>query len=614
MDSYGGASGPIAALLRELDIHSSVGAPIIVDGRQWGVAVVSSRHEQLLPPDTEARIAAFTELVATAVSNSEARAETTRLTDEQAALRRVATLVAQSVAPHELFDAVTEEVGTLLDVDLAGMTRFVGEEGLTAVATWAARGEHPDVPGVWTVSGDRISPAILQTGRPAREDDWDTVEGPSGAFIRDQLGVRCSVASPIIVEGRTWGGLWVHSTTTRSLPADTEARLGNFTELVATAISNAQARADVRRLADEQAALRRVATLVARESPPDEVFAAVAEEVGLLLGVQDTRIIRYEPDETVTVMANWGELESGIPVGSRWQLDGQNVATMVFRTGRAARKDDYKDASGSIGDQTRQLGIRSAVGTPIVVEGRLWGAMLAGSLTAEALPAETESRIREFTALIATAISNIQARSDLAASRARIVASADEERRRVVRDLHDGAQQRLVHTIVTLKQARAEFERDPAIVRARVTEALENAEQATLELRELSHGIMPAVLTRGGVRAAVEALASRSPVPVDVDVSVGRLPAHIEATAYFVVAEALTNVSKHAQATTATACAHIVEDRFRIEVRDDGVGGARPECSGLLGLRDRLAVHGGRLRIESPQDAGTRLVAEIPLL
>jgi signal transduction histidine kinase len=218
----------------------------------------------------------------------------------------------------------------------------------------------------------------------------------------------------------------------------------------------------------------------------------------------------------------------------------------------------------------------------------------------------------QFTELVATAISNIEARSELAASRARIVAAADEERRRVVRDLHDGAQQRLVHTIITLKLARRAFKGGDDGT-GLLTEALEQAERATDELRELSHGVLPAVLARGGLRAGAEALASRTPVPVDIDVSTGPLPATIEATGYFVIAEALTNVAKHARATRAevTAC---VEDRtLRVRVSDDGVGGAQAGGAGLVGLADRVAALDGRLRVESPEAGGTLIAADIPV-
>jgi signal transduction histidine kinase len=257
--------------------------------------------------------------------------------------------------------------------------------------------------------------------------------------------------------------------------------------------------------------------------------------------------------------------------------------------------------------------IRSAVGSPIRVVGRLWGALMAASRQPEPLPADTESRIGKFTELIATAISNIQAREDVAASRARIVAATDEERRRVVRDLHDGAQQRMVHTIITLtaglRAVLNEDERAPTLL----TEALDHAKQATIELRELAHGILPAILTHRGLSAGVDALAPRMPVPVAIDVPADRLPAAVEATAYFVVAEALTNIAKYAHAGHVEVTARIEDATLAVQVRDDGVGGARPDGSGLVGLADRLAALHGRLRIESPAEGGTLVAADIPI-
>jgi signal transduction histidine kinase len=218
-----------------------------------------------------------------------------------------------------------------------------------------------------------------------------------------------------------------------------------------------------------------------------------------------------------------------------------------------------------------------------------------------------------FTELLATAISNTEARLEVAASRTRIVAAADAERRRVVADLHDGAQQRLVYTVITLKLARRALENETGEGLALVAEALEQAEDANEELRELAHGIHPAVLTVGGLRAGVEALATRVPVPVDNGVTVGRLPTAVEATAYFVVAEALTNVAKHAHADRAAVTARIEDGMLSVQVRDDGVGGARPEGNGLIGLADRVAALDGRLRVESPSDGGTLVAVAIPL-
>jgi signal transduction histidine kinase/ketosteroid isomerase-like protein len=606
-------TGPFVEDARRLGIRTAVGVPIVVDGRVWGIAFASSTADQPFADDAEARIAAFTELVATAIANAQARSELRTLVEEQAALGRVATLVAQGVASKPLFLAVTEEVGKLLDADLAGMIRYVSGETVTAVATWAAEGEHPEVRGLWSLEGDRLATTILNTGRPAREDDWSKVDGPIAGLIREQLGIRSSVGSPIVVEGRVWGALLVHLKPNQVFSRDTESRLASFTELVATAISNAQARTDVRRLAEEQAALRRVATLVARESSPDEIFAAVAEEVGRLLDVGDARMVRFEGDETATVVASWGELAGALPVGTHVSLEGDSAIALVFRTGRSARIDDFTNATGAFAASLRRLGVHSAVGAPIVVDGRLWGAMNTTSLTPEPIPAGTEARMREFTELVATAISNIKARSDLAASRARVVAAADEERRRVVRDLHDGAQQRLVHMMITLKLMRQALERGGGDAAALVTDAIDQAEQATTELRELVHGILPGVLMHGGLGAAVDALAARMPVPTAIDVSVGRLPAAIEATAYFVAAEALTNVAKHARAARAAVAATIEDGVLEVAVSDDGVGGADSEGSGLLGLRDRLAVLDGRLRVESPPGNGTLVAADIPL-
>ncbi|MEA2302983.1 MAG: hypothetical protein QOH43_263, partial [Solirubrobacteraceae bacterium] len=250
---------------------------------------------------------------------------------------------------------------------------------------------------------------------------------------------------------------------------------------------------------------------------------------------------------------------------------------------------------------------------PIVANGRLWGVIAASSKSATPFPPGTESQIAEFTELVATAIANTEARTEVAASRARIVTATDDERRRVVRDLHDGAQQRLVHTIITLKLARGARPNDGESADALVAEALDQAEQANAELRELAHGILPPVLARGGLRAGVDALVSRVHVPVDVAVAGERFPAEIEASAYFVVAEALTNVVKHSRARSAEVSARVEDGVLHLDVRDDGVGGARPDGTGLLGLTDRVAALGGRLRVESPPGRGTRIVATLPL-
>ena len=611
-ENYAQASPRISAQARALGIHSSVAAPIVVEGHLWGVMIASSITDDALPADTESRIAAFAELVATAISNSEARVEVERLAGEQAALRRVATLVARASPATEVFADVAREVGELLGAESAWMHRYEHDGNATVVATWGPGGSDLPVGTRFSLEGDSVVALVLRTGRPARFDDYTHAAGETGDIAR-KLALRSAVGSPIKVGGRLWGAMTAVTAQDEPLPADAGSQIDEFTELVATAISNAEARTEVGRLADEQAALRRVATLVARGSSPAEVFAKVAEEVGRLLGVESAWMHRYEPDGNSTVVAMWGELVDAFPVGTHLNLEGDNVGAIVRDTGQPARIDDYSHVTSPMGNYARESGVRSAVGSPIVVDGELWGSLTAVTLREEPLPAGAESRIGEFTELVATAISNVQARSELAASRARIIAATDEERRRVVRDLHDGAQQRLVHTVVTLKLARGALENDGGGALSLVTDALKHAEEATAELRELAHGILPSVLTRGGLRAGVVALASRMPVPVDIGISVERFPSAVEATAYFIVAEALTNVAKHAHARHAEVTARVTDGALRVQVRDDGVGGARPDGGGLLGLADRLGVLDGSLRVDSPCDGGTLIAADIPI-
>ena len=367
-------------------------------------------------------------------------------------------------------------------------------------------------------------------------------------------------------------------------------------------------------LAYEQAALRRIATLVTRGVPAAEIFDAVAEEVGPLLGAEIAAIQSYEPDGYTTLLGSWGKLRDAFPVGRRWKLQGDNVTTLVYRTERPVRLDRYEKATGSVPAEVRAAGVHSVVASPIVVGGRLWGVIVAATSRAKVLRTDAESRIWEFTELVATAISNVQARSDLAASRARMVAGADEERRRLARDLHDGAQQGLVHTIITLNLAqRAHDNEDHEGAWALVGEARRHAEQANAELRELAHGTLPSALTDGGLGRGIDALASRMSIPVELDIAVDRFGPLVEATAYFVVAEALTNVAKHSHAHRATVRARLKNRHLQVEVRDNGVGGARADGSGLGGLTERLAAVAGSLRIESPAHFGTVIAASIPV-
>jgi signal transduction histidine kinase len=535
------------------------------------------------------------------------------LAEEHAALRRLATLVARSASPEEVFAAAAEEVGHLLPVDFADLARYEPDGTITILATWGmTRGVLPSGARL-KLGGKNVSTVIARTGRPVRIESYADASGPIGLAVRE-AGIRSVVGTPIVVAGRLWGTTAAGSSLDESLPPDAEGRLASFTELLATAIANAESHAAVARLAEEQAALRRIATLVARGVPPEKVFAAVAEEVGRLLSVNFVHMGRYEPDRTVTVVAAAGSTTDYFPVGRRWGLGGKNLTTIVFETGLPARIDSYGDAFGPLGVTGRELGIRSSAGTPIIVEGEVWGIVTVGATSEHPLPADIDTRLGSFTKLVAMAVANAESRAALAASRARIVAAADESRRRIERDLHDGAQQRLVHAVIALKLAQRALSNGDANAGELVTEGLQHAEEANSELRELAHGILPAALTRGGLRAGVEALVSRVSLPVSVDVSVERLPAVVEATAYFVISEALTNVVKHARAAGAGVTARLENGELRVEVRDDGVGGAGGvHGTGLGGLEDRVSALHGRLVLESPRGAGTRLCALLPV-
>jgi signal transduction histidine kinase len=536
-----------------------------------------------------------------------------RVLAEHAALRRVATLVARRMPHEELFAAVTEEIGRLLPVEYAFMGRYEPDGTLLVVGAWGGAGDHAPVGSRRSIGEKNLVTIVFETAGSARIDNYADASGPLGVAARDS-GVRSAVGTPILVEGRMWGVVVAGSRAEEPLPADTEARLDSFTELVATAIANAESRAELARLAEEQAALRRVATLVARGVQPEEVFAAVTEEVVRVLPVDLARMGRYDSDGTVTFVAASGRTGAVFPVGVPLTLGGRNITTVVAQTGRSAWIDNMADASGPIGVAFRENGFRSAVGTPITVEGRLWGVMVVGSGLEERMPADTEKGLAQFTELLATAIANTEGRAALAASRARIVAAADESRRRIERDLHDGAQQRLVHAVIVLKLALRALSNADASAGELVAEALRHAEQANAELRELAHGILPAALTRGGLHAGVDALASRVSLPVSVDVSVERLPPGVEATAYFVISEALTNVVKHAHADSAMVMARIERGQLRVEVRDDGIGGARGgDGTGLGGLEDRVSALDGRLVLESSPGEGTRVCALLPL-
>jgi signal transduction histidine kinase len=352
-------------------------------------------------------------------------------------------------------------------------------------------------------------------------------------------------------------------------------------------------------LAEEQRALRSLAMLVARGASQSDVFDAVVAETARLLGQQQSSLHRYEDGYATLVAAYRGWAEDGM----RIPVEGETVTARVWRTGCAARVDGYDGLAGA--ETAHRQGLTAGAGAPIVVNGRLWG-LIAVAARDGALPAGVEDRLAQFAELVAAAIGNAESLAELTASRARVVATADETRRQLIRDVHDGAQQRLVNTVISLKLARSALSGSPAL--ELVEEALASAQSATDELRELAHGILPAALSRG-LRAGVESLVDRVALPVSDDVLAERLPEPLEITAYFIVAESLTNVVKHAGASRARVRAERRGDVLRLEVSDDGRGGA----ARVVGLADRVAAFGGTLTIASPPGEGTTLVAELPI-
>jgi signal transduction histidine kinase/tetratricopeptide (TPR) repeat protein len=548
--------------------------------------------------------------LAVSLDNAQLYAEYRRIAGEQSALRRVATLVAAGAPPEEAFAAVAEEAGRLFLVDVANMCRYEPDGTATIVASAGGR----SVVGTrLKLEGKNATTLVHQTSRAARIDSYADASGPLGAEAREG-GVRSSVGTPIMVEGRLWGVLGVGTRTEQPLRPDAEARLVSFTELVATAIANAESRAALTRLAEEQAVLRRVATLVARGVPPVEIFSAVGDEVSRLFGAQAV-VLRFEHDGPAVVFVGVPQTLD-IPAGTRWEFRAGMASAEIYRTGRSARVDamDWSSATGPVAGAARRLGIVSSVGSPIVVEGRLWGAMNVASAD-EPLPFGMEGRLEKFTELLATAIANAQSRSELAASRRRIVAASDQARRRIERDLHDGTQQRLVSLGLAARIVEADVPPDRGDLRAGLSRIAAGLADAVAELQELSRGIHPAVLSEHGLGPALRTLARRSAVPVDLEVTMNaRCPEPIEVAAYYVASEALANTMKHAQASHAEISLATRNGSLLLSIRDDGVGGANPaRGTGLAGLTDRVEALGGSIHVHSTAGAGTHITADLPL-
>jgi signal transduction histidine kinase len=473
----------------------------------------------------------------------------------------VAALVGTAGPPEDILTAICRAASDQLDGQEITLLRFESSDTIVAVATHGGgipqglRVVHP--PG-------SLSDRVARTRRPVRIDQFESA--PSAEIVQ-KFGMLAGVGVPIFIEGHVWG-MFAATSQTGPLPADTEARLESFAQLTWAAIANSDARESLNRLAHEQAALRYVAELVAREASVQTVLEAAVKEATLV-------------------------------------LDGSS--------GTVAQDDD--DGASRI---VASAHVRPDSGThhadaPIFVNGRQWGTLtVTSAVTGHAVE---PGGLKPFADLIAAAIANADHREGLTQSRARLIAAADEARRRLQRDVHDGAQQRLVHTIILLKLARSRTD-EGGDVSELVAEALTNAEDANQQLRDVVRGILPAALTRAGLAAAIESLAAHMPLPVDLHLDLARLPTAIETTGYFAVAEAITNAVKHAEANRITVTGALANHgaELILTIEDDGVGGADPSRgTGLTGLADRIEASNGTIVIASPAQHGTRITARIPV-
>jgi signal transduction histidine kinase len=561
------------------------------------------------------RPVSFACFVITGVGISVIISRLTRVATEQAALRRVATLAAHSVPEHELFAAATEEAGRLSGADYVRLGRYESGD-LVGIAAWRRSAGGVPATGRWSrVQG--FARSFTASGHRGRIAGLADAYSPLAEDAQAH-GIQFAATVPIMASGRPWGVMLAGSIQKWAAQSCLERCVAGFADLLGAAISNAESREGITRLAEEQTALRRVATLVARGARPEAVFTAVTEETGQLLGVEITAMIRYESDGTTSIVASRGRgATASVPVGDRQPLGGKNLATIISETASPARLDHYGDASGAWVARLAELGFRfrSGVGAPIMVQGRLWGAVLAASVDEHPLSPDAEARIGSFTDLVATAVSNAEHLAELTASRARVVAASDQARRQIERDLHDGAQQRLVSLTLAVRAAQAAVPPMSGPLGGELARVADGLASVLDDLRELARGIHPTVLSQGGLGPALKTLAKRSIVPVELDLrAIERLPEPVEVAAYYVISEALTNAAKHSNASVVQVGAEVAGNALHLHVLDDGDGGADPALgSGLMGLKDRVEALGGTIAIRSPAGAGTSLDADVPL-
>jgi PAS domain S-box-containing protein len=610
--------GEDAESLLQQGLFSQVGSPIVVEGRVWGAITMNAK--KALPPNTEDRLEKFTELVGTAIANADSREALADLADGQAALRRVATLVADQAAPDVIFGSVAAEVAHTVAADRCAIGRYEDKDVLSVVGYWSDEEQKVPAGTRIDVGTDEVVAMVRESSEVLRIDDHEAFSGPLMDYAR-ALGPfpTSTIAAPVFVRGHMWGTIFTSTMAAESFPEGTESRIMDFAELVATAIANADWREALAGLVKEQAALRRVATLVAQGVQPSAIFAAVSREVEGVVGARmvssvKATVVRFDPRQECVLVGASKAIE-GMPLGMRWQPHHLFVSSRVLRTRRPARVEESEvlSAKGRDAEKLRRQGYLSQVGTPIVVESRLWGAMTLSAT--ETLPADTEERLEKFTELVATAIANAENKSELAASRRRIVAASDDARRRIERDLHDGVQQRLVSLGLAVRAAEADVPPDRKDLQEELSRVATGLSETLDGLQELSRGIHPATLSQGGLEPALRMLAHRSAVPVELKLATSdRFREPVEVAAYFVASEALTNAVKHAHASRIDVSLATRARTLELSIRDDGVGGADPTSgSGLVGLVDRVEALGGSIRVRSSAGQGTHITAELPL-
>jgi PAS domain S-box-containing protein len=570
-----------------LSLLVASGLTVLNTANNAGPFVRESITDSLLSTQLFMATAALTALVLAAVTAERATAGGALRANEER-LRSVVRSMAEGLVVRDAHGVITECNAVAERITGLGRGRLVGRR-----------------------PGEVMGPALDERGEPLPSDRLlgegvlERGEPESGLVARvkrpDATSVWVSASSGPVhdVAGRAVGVVTTLSDITPRRKAEERLLASEH---------------DTRLLADEQSALRRIATLVAAEAPPRALFASVTEEVGRLLGAPSARIVRYEDDTGGTIVGGWTDDGAGLPVGASVPLDGDTVLARLRRSGKVERMDGYEGVSGELAERMRARGYRSSIAAPVRVAGAIWGALVASAHDPRDLDAAAARRLCDVAELVAQALANADAREMLAASRARIVEAGDAERRRLERNLHDGAQQRLVTLALQLRLIQARIDRDPPAARHALDIASTELAEALDELRELARGIHPAVLTDRGLEPAVIALADRSPVPVEVvAVPHERLPPAVEAAAYYIIAEAITNVAKYAGASHVAVTVRDDADRTLVVVSDDGVGGADPTAgSGLRGIADRVEALAGRLYVTSVPGKGTLIRAEIP--